>query len=131
VPFGLELRDVEVDCPLVVFETTEVDVGEGEETAVLEGGTADELMDESDEELVDEAGDEVVLLSVRVIVELIVGDDEAIVGPEEDVGDAIETEEGTEPDEGLETEDVGLGACRPTAEPSIRRVSTTATATTA
>jgi hypothetical protein len=106
-------------------------VAEAEETVVLEEGVDEELMDESDEEPVDETGDEAVLLSVRVTVELVVDDDGATVGPEEDVTETIETEEGRESDEGLETEEVELGACGPTAEPSIRRVSTTATATTA
>jgi hypothetical protein len=129
VPFWLEVREVVEDCSLVAFETVEVDVGEVEETSVLVEGADGELIDETDEELTGETSEEVVL-SVRVTVELvIVDDDEAIVGPKEDVMGTVEPEEGADPDEG--PGDVELRACRPTAETSIRMVSTTATATTA
>jgi len=129
VPFWLVLGEVVEDCSLVAFETVEADVGEAEETSVLVEDGDDELIDQTDEELTGETSEEVVLC-VRVTVELaIVDDDEAIVGPKEDVMGTIEPEEGADPDEGVG--DVELGACRPTEETSIRMVSTTATPTTA
>jgi hypothetical protein len=96
-----------------VLETTELDVDETEETAVLE--------EDVDEEVIEE----VVMLSVRVTVELTVDDDEAIEDSREDVG---EMDKGMELDGGPETDDAEPEVCNPMTAPSVTSVSTTATA---